>query len=106
MAKRRSIASLYRSRKTIVTRNPRDRNPRTGKPWPKKRRNVAAGFYDEDGYFHPIRASYDYDAGRTTNPRRKRKNAPKMIKPPKGWIKAKAVRVVRRGGKRIVEVKR
>ena len=34
-----------------------------------KRKNVAAGFYDEDGYFHPIRASYDYDSRRTTNPR-------------------------------------
>jgi hypothetical protein len=30
----------------------------------------------------------------------------KMRRAPKGWIKAKAVRVVRRGGKRIVEVKR
>jgi hypothetical protein len=30
----------------------------------------------------------------------------KMRRPPKGWIKAKAVRVVTRGGKRIVEVKR
>jgi hypothetical protein len=30
----------------------------------------------------------------------------KMRKAPKGWIKAKYVRVVRRGGKRIVEVKR
>jgi len=27
-------------------------------------RNVAAGFYDEDGIFHPIRASYDYSSGR------------------------------------------
>ena len=23
-------------------------------------RNIAAGFYDEDGQFHPIRASHDY----------------------------------------------
>jgi hypothetical protein len=30
----------------------------------------------------------------------------KMRKAPKGWMKAKAVRVVRRGGKRIVEVRR
>ena len=30
----------------------------------------------------------------------------KMRRAPKGWIKAKYVRVVRRGGKRIVEVKR
>lgn len=43
----------------------------------KKKRNVAAGFYDEDGYFHPIRASFDYDShrageGRKKNPRKKR----------------------------------
>ena len=30
----------------------------------------------------------------------------KMRKAPKGWMKAKAVRVVRRGGRRIVEVRR
>ena len=27
-------------------------------------KNVAAGFYDEDGIFHPIRASYDYNRKR------------------------------------------
>ena len=37
---------------------------RTGRCNPgRKRRNIAAGFYDEDGYFHPIRASYDYSPG-------------------------------------------
>jgi len=39
------------------------------------------------------------------NPKAKRSSV-KMRRAPKGWIKAKAVRVVRRGGKRIVEVKR
>jgi hypothetical protein len=34
------------------------------------------------------------------------KNPVKMRKAPKGWMKARAVRVVRRGGKRIVEVMR
>lgn len=28
------------------------------------RRNVAAGFYDDVGVFHPIRASYDYSPAR------------------------------------------
>lgn len=37
----------------------------------KKRRNIAAGFYDEDGYFHPIRASYDYSLGRAGDKPRK-----------------------------------
>lgn len=32
--------------------------------------------------------------------------AVKMRKAPKGWMKAKAVRVVRRGGRQVVEVKR
>lgn len=27
-------------------------------------KNIAAGFYDEDGVFHPIRASYDYSSSR------------------------------------------
>jgi hypothetical protein len=40
-------------------------------------------------------------------PKAAKKNpAVKMRKAPKGWMKAKYVRVVRRGGKRIVEVKR
>jgi len=29
-----------------------------------RRRNIAAGFYDEEGIFHPIRASFDYQASR------------------------------------------
>ena len=29
-----------------------------------RRGNVAAGFVDEDGQFHPIRASFDYNAKR------------------------------------------
>lgn len=47
---------------------------------PVKRRNVMAGFYDEDGYFHPIRASRDYDPGRTTNRKRKNWRDPKTGK--------------------------
>jgi len=42
-----------------------------GKP---RRRNVAAGFYDDEGIFHPIRASYDYKrsaAGEKPKKRRK-----------------------------------
>lgn len=29
-----------------------------------RRRNIAAGFVDEDGIFHPIRASFNYAPGR------------------------------------------
>lgn len=32
---------------------------------PRRGRNITAGFYDEDGMFHPIRASSDYDPNRT-----------------------------------------
>jgi hypothetical protein len=38
---------------------------------PRRRRNVAAGFYDEDGYFHPIRASYDYSRSRAGEGRKR-----------------------------------
>lgn len=43
---------------------------------PKRRRNVAAGFYDEEGIFHPLRASYDYDAkraGERSKPKRRKR---------------------------------
>lgn len=41
----------------------------------RHKRNVAAGFYDEDGYFHPIRASYDYSRSRAGESGRRRKNS-------------------------------
>lgn len=49
-----------------------------------RKKNVAAGFHDEDGIFHPIRASYDYDAKRTGESSRgwgyARKGAKKMTR--------------------------
>lgn len=48
---------------------PAIRNPRTGKI---TKRNIAAGFYDEDGIFHPIRASFDYDRSRAGDKPKKR----------------------------------
>jgi hypothetical protein len=72
--KRRSIASLYYGRKSIVTRNPGGRDPSTGKPWGK---NVAAGYVDEEGEFHPIRASYDYSGSRAGDAPKKSKKKKK-----------------------------
>jgi len=43
-------------------------------------RNVAAGFYDEDGVFHPIRASYDYSARRAGEGSRKSRKSKKRGK--------------------------
>jgi hypothetical protein len=40
-----------------------------------RRRNVTAGFYDEEGMFHPIRASYDYSRSRAGE--RAKRHAPK-----------------------------
>lgn len=54
----------------------------------------------EFAYFRKTREDFDKRGGKFNPPRERR------IKIPKGWVKAKAVRVVRRGGKRIVEVKR
>ena len=48
---------------------------------PKRKKNVAAGFFDEDGYFHPIRASYDYKPGRVgEKSKAKKKKATKKRK--------------------------
>ena len=38
-------------------------------------RNIAAGFYDDEGIFHPLRASYDYSAKRAGEGGRKRSKA-------------------------------
>ncbi len=40
-----------------------------------RRQNIAAGFHDEDGVFHPIRASHDYDPARVGEKRRRRTRA-------------------------------
>jgi hypothetical protein len=45
-----------------------------------KRRNVAAGFYDEDGYFHPIRASFDYSGSRAGDKPKKKAAKKKRAK--------------------------
>lgn len=43
----------------------------------RRRRNIAAGYYDEDGVFRPIRASYDYDPKRVGERRRRRSKSPR-----------------------------
>jgi len=59
----------------------------------KGRRNIAAGFHDEEGQFHPIRASYDYDPGRAGESGRKRKaKAKKKKKPARKKAKARPVK--------------
>ena len=45
------------------------------------RKNVAAGFRDEEGVFHPIRASYDYEKSRVGEaPKKKAKKKAKKRK--------------------------
>lgn len=51
----------YGHRKTVARNRHRPRG-----------RNVAAGFYDEEGIFHPIRASHDYSQRRAGETKRKR----------------------------------
>lgn len=50
---------------------------RAGRFIPAKRKNIAAGFHDDEGIFHPIRASYDYDPRRGGDPVRKGKRKAK-----------------------------
>jgi hypothetical protein len=71
---------------------------------PRRMRNVAAGFVDEDGIFHPLRASFDYSASRAgegrrgTKPTKKaRKKSIRRAKNP--TVKVKVRRVTKRGNK-------
>jgi hypothetical protein len=43
----------------------------------RRQRNVAQGFYDSKGVFHPIRASSDYSASRAGETGRKKKKRSK-----------------------------
>ena len=76
----------------------------------KRRKNVQMGFWDGTG-FHPIRASSDYDSGyeiraarsrawsASQKPKRKKSKAKRRKNPGqtvvRGWLKAKAVKIVR-----------
>jgi hypothetical protein len=90
MAKRRNASTsrglpadpryLTRSDIEVVSRGGKVVAVRKARSNPARSRNVAAGFYDEDGYFHPIRASFDYDRRRggdakKKNPRKRRASA-------------------------------
>lgn len=66
MKKRRSPRRSKRGYIMIPAR----RNP-GGRITPVK--NVSAGFHDEDGIFHPIRASFDYSRSRAGEPPKKKK---------------------------------
>lgn len=46
---------------------------------PRRRRNIAAGFHDEDGYFHPIRASHDYSPQRAGEKRKRKRKNPALV---------------------------
>jgi hypothetical protein len=71
---------------------------------PIRVKNVAAGFVDEEGIFHPIRASYDYKAkraGEKVKKARKTKAKGKKRNPlPTSWTAAK----VRRNPKGEIQV--
>ena len=43
----------------------------------RRARNIAAGFYDEEGVFHPIRASRDYSPGRVGEKKKKKRRGKK-----------------------------
>jgi len=73
---------------------------RAAKRTVKRRSNVAAGFVDDMGVFHPIRASYDYDPGRVGEGRKRKKSAKKRTK------KASARRTVKRAAPKRKTVKR
>lgn len=64
----------------IITVRPLTNSGRSKQAYHK--RNVAAGFYDEDGIFHPMRASYDYDPKRVgeKGKSKRRKNTGNMAK--------------------------
>jgi hypothetical protein len=98
----------------LPNKNPSWRKSKKGWPkggamreWQAKAKRHAASIRTQTRRAKKLSASKGKDpyadTGSIFNPKKPRT---KMVKAPKGWIKAKAVRVVRRGGKRIVEVKR
>lgn len=66
------MAMRARILKSVPGKMVRGRFVRTGARNP---RNIAAGFHDEEGIFHPIRASFDYDPSRAGERRAPKKKA-------------------------------
>ena len=56
-----------------------------------RKRNVAAGFVDEEGVFHPIRASYDYSAKRAGEAKKKRAKANRKRNVAAGFVDEEGV---------------
>lgn len=54
---------------------------------PAKRGNVAEGFYDKSGVFHPIRHSSDYDSSIGDPPRKRKTKKAKKAKKAKSKTK-------------------
>ena len=59
---------------------------------PGKIRNIAQGFFDQSGTFHPIRASEDYDSSRVGESKKKKKPTKKKTKAIKKSSKKKVTK--------------
>jgi hypothetical protein len=79
----------------------------------RRKTRKAKKLFTKQAYEFLGKPAKGYHAGRRSRSRKTHKGNPvakksktKMVKAPRGWIKAKAVRTIRRGGRTIVEVKR
>ena len=59
---------------------------------PGKIRNMAQGFFDQSGVFHPIRSSGDYDSSRVGESKKKKKTTKKRAKATKKSSKKKVTK--------------
>jgi len=59
---------------------------------PGKIQNIAQGFFDSNGVFHPIRASGDYDSSRVGESKKKKKPTKKRAKATKKSSKKKVTK--------------
>ena len=59
---------------------------------PRRSRNVAQGFFDQSGIFHPIRASADYDESRGGDSVSKKRKPAKKKKAVKKTAKKKTAK--------------
>jgi hypothetical protein len=97
-------ASKKKTVKKAAKKVTRSASRRPAKAPKRRRRNVAMGFYDGSGVFHPIRASSDYDervAGETgRKPIRTRKKSRVAAKAMAGATARARAKAARRGSKK------
>ena len=97
----------------VVAYKPKQNAPKRKKNGPKRKRNraSAAKRKNRSGIYNPpIKSRSTARSGRRNSPNKKRatkrRTSPVRNNPPRKWTKVKSVRVIRKGGKDVLQIRK